>query len=122
MKPRPNHRVAVAREDLRTRMVDVLARQGTPGTPGTAEQIRRIAERYAAIAESVDQYVAPTDVALDLALYHARMPLALDRLEQFDDFNLAHDVGGIRRAVVEHFTSVHAHTFAPRCGLQERAS
>lgn len=83
-------------------------------------QLQRITERFVALAKSQGVKVNQLQVAVTVGLVDAVEPLDLDRLESFDDGNLAHDVGGIlRHADAE---GVLQDCFSPRCGGKKTSS
>lgn len=81
-----------------------------------AELIGKIATRFTDIAKRVDPDIRIDRLALimDLTACHASgTPLDLQRLLDADDFNVVHDVGGIR-SHIDRETSQLGGCFLPR--------
>ncbi len=61
------------------------------------------------------------ELEMDLTAAHANgCPLDLEKLAAFDDFNLLHDVLGIRRHI-DRTTGQLGDCFLPRCAMPEGA-
>jgi hypothetical protein len=60
------------------------------------EASEKIARRFLALIPG-GRKPTPMDVMMDLSAVHAHTPMDLLALADADDFNLAHDVGGIQR-------------------------
>ena len=79
-------------------------------TKAEARIIARIAKRAAASLE-----VEYQDTEMDVAAVHCNgCPLDLPKLLEFDDFNFAHDIIGIRRHLDRETGELKNH-FLPRC-------
>ncbi len=65
---------------------------------GRKAQVNRIAKRYADLVKAAGIKTTILHHQMDLTACHNHgCALDFDRLEKADDFNLAHDVGGIHR-------------------------
>ena len=62
-----------------------------------------------------------SSLRMDLSATHARVPLDLERLAGFDDFDFAHDVSGINRHL-DRKTGDLGGCFLPRCARPEAPS
>lgn len=65
-------------------------------TPEEREAVDVIVRRFRGLLPVAEQ-PAPIEIMMDLSAVHSHTPLRLTALSKADDFNLAHDVGGIRR-------------------------
>ena len=75
--------------------------------------IHKIAKRYAELIKHTE--VDLVEVSMDITATHLNgCPLDLDKLNNFDDFNLAHDVGGMIRHI-NRITGKLQNCFDPRC-------
>lgn len=65
-----------------------------------AEKINTLADRAVRSATQAGIAYKKMDASMDLTACHCNgMPLDLDKLAGFDDFNFEHDVFGIRRHI-----------------------
>lgn len=90
------------------------------------EVIRRIAVRAIAIMDKYvpDHEVEDMDIIMDLEACHSNgCPLRLAEMEQADDFNLMHDIGGIGNNLNRKTGKLHE-GFLPRfaCDQSEGVS
>lgn len=82
-------------------------------TKEDCEKINKIAIRASGIAGNIDA------VSLDMDLTACQVgdsPLDLNKLLAFDDFNFAHDIGGISRHMNRE-TGKLEDCFVPRCAV-----
>jgi len=78
-------------------------------------RIGRIARRGRAVLKEVGVTRDRQAIEMDLSACHANgCPLDFKRLEDADDFNLAHDLLGIARHL-DHCTGKLRRHFVPRC-------
>jgi hypothetical protein len=71
-------------------------------------------KQIAARAEQMNIYSDEVDCEMDLAAVHAKLPLDLDKLLKFSDFNFLHDCTGIRDKLNRR-TGNLTDDFLPRC-------
>ena len=88
-------------------------------TPEDRALIEKIADRYiammAALKLRLEGEDPRTDIIMDLACVHLNIqPLRLADLLAADDFNLGHDVGGIRGHLVRNDPPRLGECFLPR--------
>lgn len=82
------------------------------------DKINRIAKQAVALAQEHELEYGLLECDMDLTACHANgCPLDLAKLEAADDFNLAHDVFGIRRHI-NRTTGKLEDCFVPRCAYQ----
>lgn len=80
--------------------------------------IGRIVTRALSLFEDADPSMRQ-GLLMDLSACHSNgCPLDFERLEQADDFNLMHDVGGIHRHINRR-TGKLENCFLPRCAKPE---
>lgn len=60
------------------------------------------------------------DALMDLCAVHAGCPIDIEKLLSFDDFNFAHDIGGIKKHL-NRATGLLENHFLPRCALPMRS-
>jgi hypothetical protein len=58
------------------------------------------------------------DLEMDISAAHISTPLDLDKLIAFDDFNFAHDIGGIRKHINRNNGQLTEY-FLPRCAAHQ---
>lgn len=85
-------------------------------TPAEREIVKAIMKR----AVRAGIYSKQIDVAMDISAVHAQIPLRLDDLLGFDNFNFSHDMVGIRRHLNRE-TGVLENCFLPRAAKSENA-
>ena len=86
----------------------------TTTDPSESEAISRIADKGLLLLNGLGANTDKISVVMDLEFTHAEIPMDLDKLESFDDFNFAHDIVGIYK----HFnrrTYKMDDFFLPRC-------
>lgn len=66
-------------------------------TAGEREAVDRIVDRAMGLFAEARVEKTRMDVEMDLAAVHAHTPLRLGALAAADEFNFAHDIGGIHR-------------------------
>lgn len=80
--------------------------------------IEKIAERAQRMYADHGQERALLDILMDLTATHANgCPLDLVKFLTFDNFNFAHDIGGIN-AHLDRQTGQLTRCFLPRCSLR----
>ncbi len=90
----------------------------TDMTKDDIERIARIAERAVKLFADAGITLKRLDVMMDLEYCNDDIPLDFKKLQDFDDMNFDHDIGGIRR----HFnreTKKLEDCFLPRCAIPE---
>jgi len=91
-------------------------------TKEEAERIARIADRAWELLGEENPYEDIQSLKMDLTATHLNgCPLDLEKLENFDDFNLLHDICGIYRELDRTTAKLGIH-FLPRCYLQPTAA
>jgi hypothetical protein len=94
-------------------------------TPEERGVIRKIAKRAVALAKANGVKIKQIDTEMDLVATHANgNPLRLDALLAADDFNVIHDVFGIRRHL-DRETGKLTNCFRPRfsdCAARKRVA
>jgi hypothetical protein len=82
--------------------------------------IHAIALRAIGVAHAAGIDYPLMDAEMDLSATHCNgMPLDLDKLASFDEFNFAHDIFGIRRHL-DRETGALQNCFVPRCAAPRR--
>lgn len=82
----------------------------------TAEEkatVDRIVDRAVAMYAAAGYPRKSIDIRMDIEATHARLPLRLEELVEADDFNFAHDIGGIARHL-DRKTGLLTGHFLPR--------
>lgn len=90
----------------------------------TAEEkatVDRIVVRAVAMYAAAGYPRRALDIRMDIEAVHARTPLRLQELAEADDFNFAHDIGGIARHLDRRTGLLTGH-FEPRFARPEGRS
>lgn len=75
--------------------------------------VKKIVDRAVALFREVRQPRERLEIHMDIQAVHARYPLDLKGLAEADDFNFAHDIGGIARHL-DRKTGELRNFFSPR--------
>lgn len=82
-------------------------------TAGEKEIVDQIVDRAVVMYAVAGYPRAAIQIRMDVEAVHARVPLRLQELLEADDFNFAHDIGGIARHL-DRRTGLLTNHFLPR--------
>lgn len=64
--------------------------------------------------------IDPLELEMDLSAVHYNVPLDIERLKNFEKFDFAHDIYGIRNCLNRRTGKLERH-FSPRCTRRDHA-
>lgn len=88
-------------------------------TDAELPHVEAIVSRASRMFKQADNPRSGMEIRMDLAAVHASCPLDLQRFAEADDFNFAHDIGGIYRHL-DRSTGELTDCFLPRCAAKGR--